>query len=205
MFLKVRYMITFIFYFCLPSWLPGSQFPNQRLKSGHSSVLVLTTGQPGNSLINILAEDVPLWSSWDSELSLQRPRFNAWLGNWDTAKPPGMAKFFKNKICIPRQYFVFYFKMMDFLNKNYWVKEHEHFLWGLHEVSVVAGSFAVAPWPSSCGGVPALQGSVVAVHWLNCACMWDTTSWARDWTGVAWITSWNLNHWITRKVLHEYF
>ena len=53
--------------------------------------------------------------------------------------------FFKNKICIPRQYFVFYFKMMDFLNKNYWVKEHEHFLWGLHEVSVVAGSFAVAP------------------------------------------------------------
>ena len=80
-----------------------------------------------------------------------------------------MAKFFKNKICIPRQYFVFYFKMMDFLNKNYWVKEHEHFLWGLHEVSVVAGSFAVALGVSclkTCGIFIHDQGSNLRpLHW----------------------------------------
>ena len=66
--------------------------------------------------------------------------------------------FLKIKFAYLDSILYFIFKMMDFLNKNYWIKEHEHFFVGLHEVSVVAGSFAVAPWPSSCGGCPGAPG-----------------------------------------------
>ena len=72
---------------------------------------------------------------------------------------------------------------MDFLSKNYWVKEHEHFFVGAASGLSCGRIFCVPPWLSSCGWVRELQVSVVAGHWLNCARMWDATSWARDWTG----------------------
>ena len=46
------------------------------------------------------------------------------------------------------------------------------FLWGCMRSQLWQDLLLWHPGPLAVGGVPELQGSVVAVHWLNCARMW---------------------------------